>query len=86
MKINKLVIFLIVLSIIFLAYLIYAFRPIDLRGGNGDCNDNYTGGCVPNVRRDIDCWIVGRKVTVIGKDVYNLDSDHNGTGCEGFAN
>jgi hypothetical protein len=52
-----------------------------------DCNPNYTP-CVPNAS-DVDCVggsgdgpaYVGQ-VTVIGTDVYGLDRDHDGIGCE----
>ena len=52
-----------------------------------DCHPSYEP-CVPNTS-DIDCaggagdgpWYTGR-VTVIGPDVYGLDSDRNGVGCD----
>lgn len=52
------------------------------------CSPNYTP-CVP-VASDVDCaggsgdgpiYIIGQ-VQVIGSDVYGLDADHNGIGCE----
>jgi len=55
----------------------------------GNCNPNYTP-CVPNDPVDVDCaggggngpsYVTG-PVTVTGTDVYGLDSDHNGIGCE----
>ncbi|MBA3289748.1 MAG: hypothetical protein H0U21_17340 [Acidimicrobiia bacterium] len=55
-----------------------------------DCDPNYAGGCVP-IASDVDCaggsgngpaYVEG-PVTVIGVDVYDLDSDGDGLGCEG---
>jgi len=57
-------------------------------GGSGNCNPNYTP-CVPNAS-DVDCaggtgdgpaYVQG-PVRVIGTDVYRLDSDGDGIGCE----
>lgn len=57
-------------------------------GGGGGCNPNYTP-CVPNAS-DVDCaggsgngpaYVQG-PVRVVGTDVYGLDSDHDGIGCE----
>lgn len=57
-------------------------------GGGSNCNPNYTP-CVPNAS-DVDCaggsgdgpaYVQG-PVRVIGTDVYGLDSDHDGIGCE----
>jgi hypothetical protein len=53
-----------------------------------DCHPSYTGACVPIVS-DVDCaggsgngpYYVGR-VTVVGPDVYDLDRDNDGVGCE----
>lgn len=53
------------------------------------CDPNYSGACVP-IASDVDCaggsgngpaYISG-PVTVIGTDIYDLDRDGNGTGCE----
>ena len=53
-----------------------------------ECDPNYDP-CVP-VASDVDCaggrgngpeYVYG-PVTVIGKDVYGLDRDHDGIGCE----
>jgi hypothetical protein len=54
-----------------------------------DCNPNYTP-CVPNDTVDVDCLggsgdgpsFVEGQVQVIGEDVYDLDADENGVGCE----
>jgi hypothetical protein len=56
----------------------------DRRGGSGECNDNYSGACVPNVKNDIDCSAVGHSVTVVRKDVYHFDADNDGQGCESY--
>ncbi len=53
------------------------------------CDSNYAGACVP-IDIDVDCasgngngpsYVQG-PVTVIGTDVYKLDTDHDGIGCE----
>lgn len=55
----------------------------------GNCNPNYSP-CVPNDPVDVDCkggsgngpsYVQG-PVRVIGSDVYKLDTDHDGIGCE----
>jgi hypothetical protein len=54
----------------------------------GKCNPNYSG-CVP-IARDVDCEggsgdgpaYVSGPVQVIDKDVYGLDHDKDGVGCE----
>lgn len=54
------------------------------------CDSNYDGGCVP-VDSDVDCAggsgngpsYVRGPVTVVGSDVYGLDRDSDGIGCEG---
>ena len=53
-------------------------------GGNGQCNSNYTGACVPNVSYDINCKDIKHRVNVVGKDVYHFDADHDGVGCEKY--
>jgi hypothetical protein len=53
------------------------------------CSPNYSG-CVP-IASDVDCAggsgngpaYVSGPVRVIGDDVYGLDSDKDGIGCEG---
>ena len=53
-----------------------------------DCHPSYEGACVP-FASDVDCAggsgdgpeYVGR-VRVVGPDVYQLDRDGNGIGCE----
>jgi hypothetical protein len=52
------------------------------------CDPNYSE-CVP-IASDVDCAggkgngpaFVKGPVKVIGKDIYKLDGDHDGTGCE----
>ena len=53
------------------------------------CDPNYSGGCVP-IASDVDCsggsgngpeYVAG-PVRVIGSDIYRLDSDGDGVGCE----
>ena len=53
------------------------------------CDPNYSGACVP-IASDVDCGsgsgngpaYVYSVVTVIGSDIYGLDANHNGLGCE----
>lgn len=53
------------------------------------CDPNYSGACVP-IASDVDCaggsgngpaYVQG-PVTVIGTDIYGLDSNNDGIGCE----
>jgi resuscitation-promoting factor RpfB len=53
------------------------------------CDPNYSGQCVP-IASDVDCaggsgngpaYITGT-VRVVGTDIYGLDRDHDGVGCE----
>jgi hypothetical protein len=54
-----------------------------------DCDPNYSGACVP-IASDVDCaggngngpeYVAG-PVYVIGRDIYKLDRDGDGTACE----
>jgi hypothetical protein len=53
------------------------------------CDPNYAGACVP-IAPDVDCLggggdgpaFVAGPVTLIGEDIYGLDRDHDGIGCE----
>lgn len=54
------------------------------------CHPSYQGACVPAKVSDVDCsagsgngpyYVVG-PVRVVGQDVYGLDSDTDGLGCE----
>ncbi len=55
---------------------------------SGGCDPNYSG-CVP-IASDVDCAggsgngpaYVSGPVNVIGSDIYGLDADHDGVGCE----
>jgi resuscitation-promoting factor RpfB len=53
------------------------------------CDPNYGGACVP-IASDVDCaggsgngpaYVKG-PVTVIGSDIYDLDRDGDGVGCD----
>lgn len=48
-----------------------------------NCNPNYSP-CVPNASYDLDCPDIGFQVTVTGVDVYHLDRDGDGVGCESY--
>jgi hypothetical protein len=54
-----------------------------------NCDPNYSGACVP-IASDVDCaggsgngpaYVEG-PVKVVGTDIYGLDADHDGIGCE----
>ena len=59
------------------------------RAGGGGCDPNYTGACVP-IDSDVDCAggsgngpaYVSGPVTVVGRDIYGLDHDNDGYGCD----
>ena len=54
-----------------------------------ECDPNYSGACVP-VASDVDCAsgsgdgpaYISKPVRVVGLDIYGLDRDHDGIGCE----
>lgn len=48
----------------------------------GDCNPNYLP-CIP-IAEDLNCSDIKIAVRVVGEDVYRLDRDGNGTGCESY--
>ncbi|WP_185448899.1 G5 domain-containing protein [Kribbella qitaiheensis] len=61
---------------------------VDEPSSGGGCDPNYSG-CVP-IASDVDCaggsgngpeYVQG-PVTVIGSDIYGLDADDDGIGCE----
>lgn len=68
-----------------------AFAPVGASAQ--DCDPNYGGACVPPcvpIASDVDCaggsgngpeYVEG-PVTVIGTDIYDLDRDRDGVGCE----
>ncbi|SFR44702.1 hypothetical protein SAMN04488005_2062 [Yoonia tamlensis] len=53
------------------------------------CDPNYTGACVP-IASDVDCAggngngpaYVRGPVQVVGRDIYGLDRDGDGIGCD----
>ena len=55
----------------------------------GACDPNYAGACVP-IDSDVDCAggsgngpsYVSGPVQVVGTDIYDLDRDGDGVGCE----
>ncbi len=55
----------------------------------GGCDPNYDGACVP-IASDVDCQggqgngpeYVRGPVYVVGADIYGLDRDNDGIGCE----
>lgn len=65
-----------------------ALRSGDASLPSPDCHVNY-GGCVP-IASDVDCLgsnldgpiFIEGPVEVLGPDVYGLDRDHDGVGCE----
>ena len=69
------------------AFLIAAMLPSISPAQN--CDANYEGACVP-VASDVDCEggsgngpeYVRGPVRVVGVDIYGLDRDNDGVGCE----
>lgn len=65
------------------------FIPTTASAQNGACHPSYIGWCVPINRGDVDCLggtgngpnYVGR-VIVVGPDVFGLDDDGDGIGCD----
>jgi PASTA domain len=64
-------------------------KPIPVTPPTPVCDPNYAGGCVP-IASDVDCaggsgngpaYVEG-PVTVVGSDIYGLDADGDGLGCE----
>jgi hypothetical protein len=49
---------------------------------DSNCHASYKP-CIPRVR-DLNCPDIGHRVTVVGSDVYRLDADHDGTGCDRY--
>lgn len=58
-------------------------------GSEPECDPNYSGGCVP-IASDVDCGggsgngpaYVHGVVRVVGTDIYELDRDDDGYGCD----
>lgn len=70
--------------------IVLAFAPTARADpGGSKCDPNYSGACVP-IASDVDCLggsgngpaFVKGPVRVIGRDIYGLDRDGNGIGCE----
>lgn len=63
--------------------------PVPTPAPESKCDPNYSGACVP-IASDVDCAggsgngpaYVRGPVNVIGRDIYDLDRDGNGIGCE----
>jgi hypothetical protein len=76
------------LTVVFAAGLA-TFAPVAAAQSDSSCDPNYSGACVP-VASDVDCAggsgngpaYVSGPVTVVGDDIYGLDRDGNGIGCE----
>ena len=55
----------------------------------GGCDSNYSGACVP-IASDVDCAggsgngpaYVSGPVYIVGSDIYDLDRDGDGVGCD----
>lgn len=68
---------------------ISVFAASSERAEAAECDPNYAGACVP-IASDVDCaqgtgngpaYVVG-PVRVVGRDIYGLDRDKDGIGCE----
>jgi hypothetical protein len=64
-------------------------KPRATPGQGAGCDSNYSGGCVP-IASDVDCaggsgngpaYVYG-PVRVLGTDIYDLDRDGDGYGCD----
>ncbi len=52
-------------------------------GGNGRCDPNYSGACIPTRPPDIDCPDAGAEgFSSTGSDPHGFDSDGDGIACE----
>lgn len=67
----------------------YGTKAVPKAGGGGGCDPNYAGACVP-IASDVDCgggsgngpaYVYGT-VRVVGSDIYGLDRDGDGYGCD----
>jgi hypothetical protein len=64
-------------------------KPAAAQKQASTCDPNYSGACVP-IASDVDCAggsgngpaYVRGPVYVIGSDIYHLDRNHDGVGCE----
>jgi len=65
-----------------------SIKPVATQPTN-NCDPNYSGACVP-IASDVDCAggsgngpaYVRGPVEVTGSDIYDLDRDSDGVGCE----
>lgn len=55
--------------------------PLAVLAQSRNCHPSYVGKCLP-IGRDVDCPDIGGSVSVVGPDVYRLDRDRDGIGCE----
>lgn len=53
------------------------------RAGSTGCSPHYSP-CVPDSASDLNCADIGFSVQVIDTDVYGLDADADGTGCDSY--
>lgn len=66
-----------------------SYAPVPNAEQGPSCDSNYSGACVP-VASDVDCTggsgngpaYVQGPVTVVGDDIYGLDNNGDGVGCE----
>lgn len=58
---------------------------------SGGCHSSYTGTCIPADVSDADCaggsgngpyYVTEKNIGVVGPDVFDLDRDGDGVGCE----
>ena len=64
-------------------------KPRPKKTASRHCDPNYGGACVP-IASDVDCAsgrgngpaYLSEPATVIGNDIYDLDRDNDGVGCE----
>lgn len=62
--------------------------PLLAQTSDGECDQNYTGNCVP-IASDVDCAggkgngpaYVSGPVYVVGSDIYGPDRNKDGVGC-----
>ncbi len=69
--------------------LLVGFSILPEKAEAQSCDPNYEGACVP-IASDVDCAggsgngpeYVRGPVYVVGRDIYGLDRDKDGAGCE----
>lgn len=47
-----------------------------------ECDDNYSGACIPVVGYDLDCGDVPSGFRVVGGDPHGFDRDNDNRACE----